>query len=384
VLDLGEKTALIYDDAFLQYDFGSAHPLRPIRFRLTFELMRSLGMLESPRILHVRPSMAKRENVLLFHEEEYVRLVESSSKSGLGLLDMGDTPAFRGCFEASLLVVGASLQAVDLVMRGEVDHAFNIGGGFHHAHPGRASGFCIFNDAAVCIAYLKREYGLKRVMYFDMDAHQGDGVMYGFYSDPSLLDIDLHEDGMHLFPGTGFASEVGEGKGRGFKVNIPYPPLTHDEAYLHAFNTLVPPLTRSFKPEIILVQCGADSHANDELAHLNITTRSYIEIIGTLHKLAHELSGGRLVMFGGGGYNVGNVARCWTAVLSQAAEVETPEEIPEGWRKMYREYMRRDPPTKLHSEEVKLPKDKAEAINSRVEDIINEIKKHLQWKFNKT
>ena len=312
--------------------------------------MRAIDLLSSGNVKVVEPREATREELLLFHDAEYVNQIESVSKSGKGLLDMGDTPAFEGCYEASALAAGASLKAVDLVMSGEVTHAMNIAGGLHHAHRDRASGFCIFNDPAISIAYLKRKYSIQKILYLDVDAHHGDGVMYGFYSDASVLDIDFHEDGHHLFPGTGFTNEIGEGKASGIKINIPLPPFTGDEAYMRLFREIVSPAVRKYKPEILLLQCGADAHANDLLAHLQLTTRSYGQIAKLVDELAHEVAGGHLVVFGGGGYNLANVARTWALVASALIGYAPRKSIPKDWRKLFEALLGEAAPGYLSSE----------------------------------
>ena len=347
---MNDKTAIVYSEAFQRYDFGPAHPLTPTRLKLTFELMRAIGLLSSPHVLVHEPRQANCEELLLFHKEEYLQLVRQASELGSGFLDMGDTPAFKGCFEASSFAVGASLTAADLVMSGKVTHAINIAGGLHHAHPERASGFCIFNDPAVSIAYLKKKYSLDRILYLDIDAHHGDGVMYGFYSDPGVLDIDFHEDGHHLFPGTGSTEEVGTGDAVGVKINVPLPPFTGDQTYLPLFREIVPLAVRKFKPQILLLQCGADSHANDLLAHLQLTTKTYREIIAIIRTLAHEVAGGRLLVFGGGGYNPSNVARTWTVVASTLANFETPQNSPNNWKRLFEAIVGEKAPTMMESD----------------------------------
>jgi len=347
---LTQTLGVVYSDAFQQYDFGPTHPLKPTRLKLTFELMKATNLLSSPNVRVSEPREANREELLLFHDEEYLDLVKRVSKSGAGFLDMGDTPAFKGCYEASALAAGASLSAVDLVMSGKVTHAMNIAGGLHHAHPGRASGFCIFNDPAISIAYLKKKYGLERILYLDVDAHHGDGVMYGFYSDAGVLDIDFHEDGHHLFPGTGFTEEIGEGKASGFKINIPLSPFTGDEPYLRLFREIVPATVRKYQPQILLLQCGADAHANDLLAHLQLTTRTYREVARIIHNLAHDVANGHLVVFGGGGYNLANVARTWTVVASTLVDFDPPENVPKAWQKLFEALVGEKAPTSIWSE----------------------------------
>jgi len=315
----------------------------------------------------IKPRLASREEILLFHEDDYVRLVEQYSKKGSGLLDMGDTPAFKGCYEATSLVVGASIVAADEVMGGRLSHAFNPSGGLHHAHPERASGFCIFNDPAVVIAHLKAKYNVKRIVYLDVDAHHGDGVMYGYYDDPAVLDIDFHESGNFLFPGTGFPDEIGKGEAKGLKLNISLPSSTGDEAYLEAFQQIVPDALRKFRPEIILVQCGADGHMNDRLAHLRLTTKVYTEVVRQMHDLAHQLCNGKLLLFGGGGYTLANVPRVWTAAFATLAGATPSDEIPSDWAKQFEESTNEDPPHELYdkptSDDEKTLKEVRRAVN---------------------
>ena len=372
------KTGLVWDERFLDYDFGPEHPLRPLRVKLTYDLIRSKGILEQNSVQVVKPRLASREEILLFHEEDYVRLVEQYSKKDSGLLDMGDTPAFKGCYEATSLVVGASMVAADEVMSGRLSHAFNPSGGLHHAHPERASGFCIFNDPAVVIAHLKSRYKVKHIVYLDIDAHHGDGVMYGYYDDPAVLDIDFHESGNFLFPGTGFPDEIGEGKAKGLKLNISLPPSTGDEAYLEAFQQIVPDALRKFRPEIILVQCGADGHMHDRLAHLRLTTKVYTEVVSQMHDLAHELCNGKLLLLGGGGYTLANVPRVWTVAFSTLAGLKPTDDIPLPWSKEFEMATQEDPPLKLYDkptlDDEKTLKEVRNAVSELQTNLGNEIR----------
>ncbi len=343
--------------------------MRPIRVKLTYELIRSKGILQQGSVEPIKPRPATREEILLFHNDEYVRLVERLSKKGSGLLDSGDTPAFKGCYEATNLVVGASIVATDEVMSRRLEHVFNPSGGLHHAHPERASGFCIFNDPAVVIAHLKSRYKVKRIVYLDIDAHHGDGVMYGYYDDPTVLDIDFHESGKFLFPGTGFPDEIGKGAAKGLKLNIQLPPSTGDESYLEAFQQIVPNTLKKFRPEIILVQCGADGHRDDRLAHLRLTTKVYAEVVGEMHDLAHELCDGKLLLFGGGGYTLANVPRVWTVAFSSLAGVKLDDEIPPEWSKEFERGANEDPPLKLHDQPTSDDKTTLEEVRRAVREL---------------
>ncbi|MGA8905286.1 MAG: acetoin utilization protein AcuC [Candidatus Bathyarchaeia archaeon] len=372
-----QTLGIVYSDAFQQYDFGPTHPLKPTRLKLTFELMRAVNLLSSPNVKVSEPRVASRDELALFHDEEYIDLIQKVSRSGEGFLDLGDTPAFKGCFEASALGVGASLAAVDLVMSGQVAHAMNISGGLHHAHPGRASGFCIFNDPAVSIAYLKKKYAVDKVLYLDVDAHHGDGVMYGFYSDAGVLDIDFHEDGHYLFPGTGFTEEIGEGKASGIKINIPLPPFTGDKPYMELFREIVPAAVRKYKPQVLLLQCGADSHANDLLAHLQLTTKTYCEVAKIVHELAHEVAHSRLVVFGGGGYNISNVARTWTSVASVLVDYVPPKAVPRDWQKLFEALVGESAPESISSEGEAKQELSADAPPKQTAEILKDLKRRI-------
>lgn len=326
------RFSIIYGDEFLSYDFGENHPLRQFRVKLAFDLMRHLGVTEAPGVDIRHVCKATPEDVLLFHTPDYVEFVRAACEADAGWLDGGDTPAAKGCFDAALYVVGASVDAVREVWLGRAEHAYNLGGGLHHAHPDRASGFCVFNDIAVAISFLQKMLGAKRIAYIDVDAHHGDGVMYGFYGDPTVLNIDFHEDGRYLFPGTGELGELGDGAGQNLKVNVPFPPYSADYSFTYTFRQLVPPLVRRFQPEIILMQTGVDSHLGDPLTHMNLSHNSYVEVARIVHDLAHEICGGKLVMFGGGGYNPAAVAIIWTLMAATIAGVEVGYALPESWR----------------------------------------------------
>ncbi len=362
----------MYSDELLKYDFGPFHPLKPERLSLTLELIKNLDLLNIPKSSLEPPRTADADEILLFHTSEYVKHVRETSENGQGTFDMGDTPVFRGCFEASSIVVGATLKAIDLIMAGDFDHGFNPGGGLHHAHRDHASGFCMFNDAAIGIAYLKNHFGLKRIMYVDMDAHHGDGVMYGFYSDPSVLDIDFHEDGHYLFPGTGQVSEIGEGNAEGLKINVPLPPLTSDTTFIYAFDRLVPRLAAKFKPEFVILQCGADAHRDDGLAYLGLTTRTYQHVASTIHDISNEYSQGKALALGGGGYNLLNTARCWSIVYGVLTEANLPEEIPVPWKSRFELVTGENAPAKLRDNSTELHGEK-NRVRDNVVDTVRQI-----------
>jgi acetoin utilization protein AcuC len=189
------------------------------------------------------------------------------------------TTDLPGLWDAAELVAGGSLLAAQVVADGEATRAFHFAGGLHHAMPDRASGFCYVNDAVLAIMRL-RERGW-RVAYVDIDAHHGDGVQFAFYGDPNVLTISTHERGDRLFPGTGFVAEMGEGEGRGFSVNLPLQPFTDDAVFAEAFEAVVPSILGAFKPDVLVLQLGIDSHRTDPLTHLALTVQGFTAAVRT-------------------------------------------------------------------------------------------------------
>jgi acetoin utilization protein AcuC len=271
-----------------------------------------------------------------FHEPEYLEFVRRASLSERpGFLDRGDTPSFPGCFEASARIAAGAGWAVETTLE-TGRPTFHPAGGLHHAHPGRASGFCIFNDLGLAMGEAARAG--RKVAYIDIDAHHGDGVMYGLYESGAVLDIDFHQDGRTLFPGTGFPEESGRGDGAGLKVNVPLPPGAGDESLLPLFQRLVPPLLRSYRPDLIVVQHGADGHFGDPLTGLAYTSRSYDEIDRIVLDLGKELSQSRVVFAGGGGYRPESVARVLARAGLAAFGLAPPagdEPLPARWREEF-------------------------------------------------
>jgi acetoin utilization protein AcuC len=221
--------------------------------------------------------------------------------------------------EASALVAGATLAAARAVWSGETSHAANIAGGLHHAMRRSASGFCVYNDPAIAIKWMLAQ-GAERIAYVDVDVHHGDGVQAAFYDDPRVLTISLHEHPATLFPGTGLASEIGSGQGRGYAVNVALPAFTGDAGWLRAFDAVVPPLLRAFKPEVLVSQHGCDSHRLDPLANLELSVDGQRRAQLMVHDLAHEVAGGKWLLTGGGGYQLVQVVpRSWTHLLAVAS-----------------------------------------------------------------
>ena len=325
---------LVYSPELAAFDLGPNHPLKPVRYAHTVELMRTSGLLESPDLRIVPPRPASQPEIERFHDHDYVDVVRAIGAGmivpGMGEFGfgMGDNPPARGLYDAAALSSGSSIVATELVMSGASPVAFAIAGGVHHhAMPARASGFGVFNDAVIAIRSLVDD-GL-RIAYVDIDCHHGDGVQLGFYETDRALTISIHESGQFLFPGTGYTDETGRGDGTGYSVNVPLAPYTGDEVWLEAFDAVVPPLLGSFEPDLVFTQLGIDTHFRDPITHLRLTTQGHNEAVRRLGELAGK--SGRWVAVGGGGYDPGAVARAWTMDLAAMAGFELPERIPESF-----------------------------------------------------
>ena len=333
------RVALIWDDGVASYDLGAGHPLAPVRVELTVDLIRRVGQLGNG-VDEIRPAAITETELLRLHREEFVDTVKRLSKDptaraeaayGLG---PGDTPAFAGMHAASMLVSAGSVEAARQVWEGHSDHAFNPAGGLHHAMPGRAAGFCVYNDPAIAIDWLL-EHGADRVAYVDLDVHHGDGVEVMFADDPRVLTISLHESGRYLFPGTGDVVDIGRDRARGSIVNLPLAPGTTGRIWLDAFDAVVEPLVRAFTPDVLVTQLGCDTHATDPLAHLALTVDDMAGAYHRLHRLAHELTEGRWIALGGGGYQLVEVVpRAWTLAFAEMTGRALPVDTPIDWREI--------------------------------------------------
>jgi acetoin utilization protein AcuC len=306
---VSEQVVVVSGEEIAAYGFPDGHPFGPDRHDVFMaELEQSPSF---DQVVRIAPRQATSEEIQYFHTDEYVEFVRSYSEQGYGALDGGDTPAYPGVFEAASHVVGGTLEALDAIMQGPVRRAFIPIGGLHHAARGSAAGFCVFNDCGVAIEAAMRFYGIQRLAYVDIDAHHGDGVFYGFDEDPRVMFADLHEDGRYLYPGTGSRSETGRGAASGTKLNIPMPPGADDDAFLVAWEEVEAYLDAN-PPELLLLNCGADSLAGDPITHLKYSENAHGHAAARLAVLADRHCGGRVLGMGGGGYNRRNLARAWT------------------------------------------------------------------------
>lgn len=307
------EVSLYVGETLGKYGFPNGHPFGPDRQDAFWkeavkqDLNRSVSVCE--------PKPATREEIERFHTAEHVERVDKLSQLGYGSIDYGDTPAYPGVYDASAAVVGTALEGLARVMSGECLRTFQPIGGLHHARRETAAGFCVFNDCGVVIDTLRDQYGIERIAYVDIDVHHGDGLFYPYEDDPTLIYADIHEDGRFLYPGTGHEHECGKGAGKDLKLNIAMQPGSGDQQFLRAWERVVDHLRR-YKPQFIVMQCGADSLAGDPLAHLQYTPAAHAHAARSLCALANEYAEGRIMGFGGGGYHRGNLAAAWCAVLN--------------------------------------------------------------------
>ena len=332
-LTTGCEAALVWSRDYLRYDFGE-HPMTPIRLDLTISLAEQLGVLD--HLQAIEPTSADGAQLLTVHSADYLDAVKQASSDpgyhGYGL-GSDDNPVFPGMYEAAALIAGGSARAAAAVWQGQAQHAVNIAGGLHHAMRGSAAGFCVLNDVVLAIRTLLAQ-GATKVAYVDIDVHHGDGVQAAFYDDPRVLTVSMHQDPRTLYPGTGLPSEVGHGAAEGTSVNVALPPATSDDGWLSAYSAVVPGVVRAFAPDVLVTQCGCDTHHEDPLADLALSVDGQRAAYAALHRLAHEAAGGRWLALGGGGYGVLRcVPRTWTHLIAEVSgrPIDPATEIPQGW-----------------------------------------------------
>ncbi|PVV11162.1 MAG: acetoin utilization protein AcuC [gamma proteobacterium symbiont of Ctena orbiculata] len=310
---MSEKPVTIYfGEALGNYGFGDGHPFGPDRIQAFWQETIKQGL--DKRVSVATPQLCGEELLLPFHSQAYVNRVKVQSESGHGYLDAGDTPAFEGVYEAACAVVGSVLDGMQRILSGSHPKVFVPIAGLHHARRDSAAGFCVFNDAGVLIENLRLKHAIRRIAYVDIDAHHGDGVFYAFEYDPDLIFADIHEDGRYLYPGTGAVEETGKGEAKGTKLNVPLPPLANDN-HFHRVWPSVESFIRQGKPELIILQAGADSIQGDPITHMAFTPAVHEYAASRLSKLADEFCSGRFIALGGGGYNRTNLALGWNGVV---------------------------------------------------------------------
>jgi acetoin utilization protein AcuC len=309
---MGMKSVFVYSSMFDKYSLGEDHPFKPYKATMVYELCYRYSLFDRPWIKIFEPQPAAEEVMAEFHSQEYIEALKTANSGysdftmfqyGLGT---GDNPIFKGVFDFSLLVLGATIKGAEFIAEGEADTVFSPVGGLHHGGFGHAEGFCYVNDIVIAIKRLLKK-GFKKILYVDIDAHHGNGVQDAFYDSKQVLFISFHQSGESLYPGTGFENEMGDGEGLGYTVNVPLPEYTDDDSYVRAFKAIYPPLAKAFQPECVVAQIGLDTLKRDPLTNLRLTNNGYCEVIEEIRK-----SCPKVLALGGGGYSVPDVVRGWT------------------------------------------------------------------------
>lgn len=328
---MARNTAFVYDDRLSRHTLSETHPMKPARLRYAYDLLRAYGAFEAANVTLMSPEPAEYADLLAYHTPEYAEAVRRLG-AGDASVDQfrfnfgpGDNPAYEGMYDAAALSTGATLVAVQALLDDEADVAFSISGGLHHAMPGYAYGFCVFNDPVIGIKRMV-DAGM-RVAYVDIDCHHGDGVQHAFYDTDAVMTVSMHESGAFLFPGTGYAQETGAGRGRGYSVNLPLYPYTSDEVYLWALREAVMPLLERFRPDALVTQLGIDSHFRDPITHLALTVQGHAAAVGELARLGAP----KWLALGGGGYDPQAVARAWTLDFALMSGQTLPDELPRAY-----------------------------------------------------
>ena len=331
------RTAFVYDDTLTRHVLRQDHPLIPRRLRLAYDLLQGLNAFDLDNASLVAPRPATVDELVGFHAPEYVAAVEAFGRGEqlehaprFNFSGYGDNPVFPGMYDAALLSTGASVRAADLLVDGSVEAAASFAGGLHHAMAGHASGFCVFNDPVIAIQRFLNEGW--RVAYVDVDCHHGDGVQAAFYDTDQVLTISLHESGEYLFPGTGFVGEAGTGRGQGLLREPPAPPLHRRRGLPLGIPGGCASTPRCLPRRRPGHQFGIDTHFHDPLTHVRLTVQGYLR---ESSQSWGALSRGRWLALGGGGYNLGAVARGWAGAYGVMLEQPWPEELPTAFRDQY-------------------------------------------------
>jgi acetoin utilization protein AcuC len=309
-----EKTVISFHEKLTKYDLGEGHPFRGDRFVNVMKFLEAQGLFQLPQIALVEPQPATKQDLLRVHDERYVDRIFQLARENKAY-DI-ETPVSPDILEGALLICGSAIKCGKNVFENKAHRAVSLGGGHHHAGRNYGGGFCIFNDVAILVEYLRANFHVDRFLILDHDVHFGNGTSDIYYRDPTVLYISLHQDPRTIYPGTGFTWQVGEGKGEGYNVNVPLPPGTSDDTYLYALNEIFVPLAEEFKPEIIITNGGSDPHFADSLGSLALTTNGFFELACTIRLTAGNVCGGRVITIPGSGYNPKVLPQCWYALIA--------------------------------------------------------------------
>ena len=312
-----QKTVISFNEKLKQYDLGEGHPFRGDRFENAMRFFEKQGLLKNSRISFIQPHQASREDLLRVHKEGYVNLIFNLAKENRPY-DV-ETPVSPEILEGALLISGSAIECGKTIMENKAKLAVSLGGGHHHAGRDYGGGFCLFNDVAILVEYLRAKYGVQRFLILDHDVHFGNGTSDIYYQDPEVLYISLHQDPRTIYPGTGFTWQIGQGDGEGYNINVPLPPRTGDNTYLYALKETFVPLAEEFEPQIIITNGGSDPHFMDNLGNLGLTVKGFFELSKVIREMADQICDGRVVLIPGSGYNPDILPLCWYALIAGAA-----------------------------------------------------------------
>ncbi len=323
------NTAIIYHEDYLKHDAGILHPERKERLIETIKYLNESGLMK--KLKSIKPKKATEFDLERVHSSEYIERIKTYSEMGGYQIDM-DTYIDEKTFEIAKLAAGGVMLAGDLVMSGNFDNSYAlVRPPGHHAKRDKAAGFCYFNNVAVAVRYLQSKYKLKRIMIFDWDSHAADGTMSIFWNDPSVLNISIHQNPATLYPGTGFINQIGGGDGEGYTVNIPMYENSCDSDYIFIIKNFVIPIADSYKPELIIISAGMDSHKDDPLSSICLTERGYSEMSKIFVELAERLCRGRIFAELEGGYNLEALSRSnyeiFKSLLGEASNYKISDNI---------------------------------------------------------
>ena len=329
---MSEKVIMTFHEKFRQYDLGEEHPFRGDRFVNAMKFFEEQNLFSLSEIELIKPELATEEDLVRVHDKDYVDLIFRLAKENRPY-DM-ETPVSPEILEAALLIEGGGIQCGKAIFERKAKRAISLGGGHHHAGRNYGGGFCLFNDVAILVEYLRAKHSVKRFLILDYDVHFGNGTSDIYYRDPNVLYISLHQDPRTLYPGTGFIWQMGENAGEGYNVNVPLPPRTSDSTYLYALNEIFVPLAEEFRPEIIIGNGGSDPHFADMLGDLSLTVKGFFDVSRLIRETASRVCGGRLVLIVGSGYNPKVLPLCWYALAAGAAglkeiDVNDPYDPPQ-------------------------------------------------------
>jgi acetoin utilization protein AcuC len=312
-----QKTVISFNEKLTHYDLGEGHPFRGDRFVNAMEFFENQSLFSTPEVTLIQPQRATKEDLLRVHDKEYVNLIFNLARESRPY-DI-ETPVSPMILEGALFISGSAILCGKTVLENRAKLAVSLGGGHHHAGRNYGGGFCLFNDVAVLVEYLRAKHGVERFLILDHDVHFGNGTSDIYYRDPTVLYISLHQDPRTLYPGTGFVWQIGEDMGEGYNVNVPLPPGTSDNTYLYALNEVFVPLAEEFKPQVIIANGGSDPHFADTLGNLALTVKGFFELSHIVRNTADRVCDGKLVLMPGSGYNPEILPLCWYALVAGAA-----------------------------------------------------------------